>query len=266
MCCLTCAYFDPIEPEFHKKQREAGQCQSACGKKWHWHTAFRYVMEHDQNRPLQGACRLNPQPMAKASWDFCGQHEPVLDESNGWGIRKFNPQSGERSLKEWANRQYWNIRKGGDEGNHFNKRTRELEESNAELRRQLATARKRSAARLAKLQKNTTKKPKKTKLPPWAAYISKTEAWIAETDAVAAINRWNNELLTRIDLEVPANEQARLQIIIDQKIAEIIPPVAAAPSRQLPPPTQAWGELFAEVEKTLRQPPAMPILPLRLVS
>jgi hypothetical protein len=151
MCCLTCAYFDPIEPEAHKIARESGQCEAHCGREWDWYTAFRYIQSHEE--PLHGICRHNPVNVSKPSWGVCGQHKPVLSPDNGWGVRAFGRDS-DHSLLDWARKQYLNIKRGPE-----NRREQELlEQQNRELRRQLAIARKRSASRLAKLQKGA--KPK----------------------------------------------------------------------------------------------------------
>lgn len=150
MCCLTCAYFDPIESSEHRKEREANRCTSQCGKQWDWHTAFHYVGAHEE--PLFGICRHAPEGLRKASWDVCGQHYPVLPSlDNGWGVREFGSKDNDRSLMEFAQEQYLTIK-------NFNKtsengRIAALEEQNRALRKQLATARKRSAVRLARLQK-----------------------------------------------------------------------------------------------------------------
>lgn len=148
MCCLTCAYFNPTEPPEHKVEREANRCASRCGNEWNWHTAFRYVAEHDAL--LHGVCIHDPKKREMASWDVCGQHIPVLSGENGWGLREFKSSERDRSLVEWARDQYWMIKAGGP---NRNTRVAELEAQNQSLRNQLATARKRSASRLARLQK-----------------------------------------------------------------------------------------------------------------
>jgi hypothetical protein len=159
MCCLTCTYYDPTEPAAHKIARESGQCESQCGKEWDWHTAFRYVQSHSRGEPLYGVCRFNPEGVKKPSWDICGQHRPVLDvNSNGWGIQEYKQQCG---LMEWSRKQYLNIRdKVGRDARDYASREI-LRGENRDLRRQLAVARKRSASRLARLQKAAKVKPEK---------------------------------------------------------------------------------------------------------
>ena len=162
MCCLTCSYFSATEPPEHKAAREAGRCESSCGKEWSWATVFRYVQNHDTT--LSGYCRLNPNMQPVVSWEVCGQHRLVCGRDNGWGLHAFDIEKGQVSLVEWARRQYWHVKR--NEGDWRYRRMSELERTNGELRQQLAVARKRSASRLARLQKLQNKRPKpEPKLP-----------------------------------------------------------------------------------------------------
>jgi hypothetical protein len=160
MCCLTCSYFQAIEPPEHKAAREAGRCEGSCGKEWNWRTAILYVRNHKE--PLKGFCRFNPLAVETSPWGACGQHRPVLGKDNGWGIRAFD---GERDcgLMEWAIKGYRDLMRG-DSGDWSSRRLNYLEEMNGQLRQQLAAARKRSASRLARLQKNKKPRPE-PKLP-----------------------------------------------------------------------------------------------------
>lgn len=160
MCCLTCTYFDPTEPVEHKVRREAGLCEAHCGNEWSWHTALRYVQSHAE--PLHGVCRFNPEGVQKSSWGVCGQHKPVLNpQNNGWGITEYKSGAYDydhRGLMEWARQQYLNIKE--DKKSFDRERVEHLEEVNQALRKQLTTARKRSASRLARLQKAAKAEPK----------------------------------------------------------------------------------------------------------
>lgn len=166
MCCLTCTYFDPTEPEAHKIAREAGRCEAHCGKEWNWLTAIHYVQEHVE--PLHGVCRFSPEGVKKSSWGVCGQHKPILDpQDNRRGVTAFRPGDYSYSCKgliEWSQEQYRNIKQDKLQSHLTRQETRELERQNRELRRQLVTARKRSASRLAKLQKVAKVEPKPVEL------------------------------------------------------------------------------------------------------
>jgi hypothetical protein len=118
-----------------------------CGKEWNWHAAFRFVGSHEEL--LHGVCRLDPARIGKSSWDVCSRHQPVLEDENGWGVRKF--QSG--SLVEWGRKQYLNIKEFSARSKQRKSEFEKVSDENASLRRQLAAARKRSAGRLARLQK-----------------------------------------------------------------------------------------------------------------
>ena len=169
MCCLTCKYFDPTEPPEHKAAREAGNCEESCGKKWNCFTVFRFVQRHQDAR-LAGLCRFNPDPLKVWSWHACAQHQPVLDPlANGWGITAFGQHrttgghyNEQLSLTEWAAQQFWAIKRKEGDQTYQDQRISDLETSNRLLRNQLASARKRSASRLARLQK----KPKPDKPQP----------------------------------------------------------------------------------------------------
>jgi hypothetical protein len=162
MCCLTCSYFEATEPPDHKAAREAGRCEGSCGKKWDWHTIFRYVQNHDE--PLKGFCRLTPVRTPVVPWDACAQHHPVVGNYDSWNISAFDADR-DHGLVEWAVDQYTRLKR--KQYSWEVRRRTYLEEQNSELRQQLTVARKRSASRLArlqKLQKNNKPKPE-PKLP-----------------------------------------------------------------------------------------------------
>ena len=157
MCCLTCAYFQAVEPPEHKAAREAGKCEGACGDKWDWHTVFRYVQNHKE--PLKGFCLLNPVPTPTTPRNACGQHKPVLGSNNGWGVRAYDER--DRGLVEWATQQYRNVVLK-EYVTWEQERINHLQTMNTRLRQQLATARKRSESRLARLQKQKRKPDRKS--------------------------------------------------------------------------------------------------------
>jgi hypothetical protein len=158
MTCLICRYFQPVEPAQHKQDREAGRCESGCGKKWNTHTAINYVRNHGE---LEGWCRLHPEPKHFSYNHFCGDISVYEYFFMYWGVESFKPND---NLFEWAQKALEIVL-------HGNWRTRqhnELTEQNVELRRQLKQARKISASRLKRLQKIGNKpasEPEQPKLP-----------------------------------------------------------------------------------------------------
>jgi hypothetical protein len=158
MSCLVCKYFQPTEPEDHRRRRESGQCESNCGKEWNQYTAVRYYKNH--KRGLQGWCMFYPKPEQKESGHVCAQIDvPDYFYNSHWGLERIEPRE---HLFEWARKQMTNLVQTSWE----NRRIRELDETNMELRRQLAAARKVSASRLARLQKQPKpEKPKQLEQP-----------------------------------------------------------------------------------------------------
>jgi hypothetical protein len=145
MACLICRYFQPNEPAQHKKEREAGQCQSSCGNKWDQHTAINYVRNHGQ---LDGFCRLHPEPKLYGYNHVCGDvsvRKYFLNHH--WRVEPFGPQD---NLFEWACEALTVVLHGDDS---FLTQARRTEEQNVELRRKLKRAREISASRLKRLQK-----------------------------------------------------------------------------------------------------------------
>jgi hypothetical protein len=143
MTCLICRYFQAAEPPEHKQDREAGRCKSSCGNEWNQHTAISYVKNHGS---LDGWCLLHPEPKRFGYNHVCGDISVRGYFLRSWGVQAFNPDD---NLFEWA--------QGALEvvlhGNWRSQQTEELTNQNAELRRQLKSARKISASRLQRLQK-----------------------------------------------------------------------------------------------------------------
>ena len=145
MTCLICRYFQPTEPAQHKADREAGACQSNCGDKWNWYTARNYVKNHGD---LKGWCRAHPKPELVGFNHFCGDisvYEYLLNSR--WGVERFDKDD---NLFEWAQKQLTTVLHGTWEHRH-NER---IANENEQLKQQLKRARKISASRLARLQKN----------------------------------------------------------------------------------------------------------------
>lgn len=160
MACLVCRYFQPTEPPEHKQQREAGQCQSNCGNKWDQHTAISYVKNHGH---LEGWCRLHPEPRRCAYNHVCGDisvREHYLNHY--WCLEPFGSED---NIFEWAGKTLSTILHGSPW--RGSARVSELEESNAELRRQLKAARKISASRLKRLQKTKQPEPEQSPVEPF---------------------------------------------------------------------------------------------------
>lgn len=152
MPCLVCKYFQPTEPEQHKKLRESGHCESHCGREWSRYTAVQYVKNHKQD--LTGWCMLNPEGRPKQSGHVCGQVDiPSYYFNANWGLERIKE---DEHLFEWAQKQYTVLANG----THRDRRNAYLETDNAELRRQLQAARKISASRLKRLQKSEQPEPK----------------------------------------------------------------------------------------------------------
>jgi hypothetical protein len=144
MTCLICRYYQPIEPPEHRKQREAGRCQSFCGDDWNTHTAISYVREHGR---LDGWCRLHPEAKRFPSGHVCGDISVYEYFFKGWGVERFD--SGGDGLFEWASNALQTVL----HGNPQRQRERQLSTENTELKRQLKRAREVSASRLKRLQK-----------------------------------------------------------------------------------------------------------------
>lgn len=155
MPCLLCQYFQPIEPEDHKRLRLSGNCQHSCGDSWDFNTAVTYVRRH--RRVLDGFCRLNPQPLARSCADVCGQiafHLPYwVDGIHGPEDRSIH------TLVDWSREQMSILQDGTWDRRQLDKFREEM----PELKRQLKIARERSAARLAELKKLRSAKPHPTK-------------------------------------------------------------------------------------------------------
>jgi hypothetical protein len=144
MTCLICRYYQPAEPPQHKADREAGQCQSACGKKWNQFTAINYVKSHGS---LDGWCRLHPEAKRYAYNHVCGDISVCSYFLNsGWGVEPFEARD---NLFEWAQEALGTVL----HGTWNRQRSEELVEQNTELRRQLKRTREISASRLKRLQK-----------------------------------------------------------------------------------------------------------------
>jgi hypothetical protein len=165
MACLVCKYFDPIEPDEHKKLREAGQCEEHCGKDWNGHTAVHYVKNHRKN--IDGWCRWNPEAKRVISGHVCAQVDiPEFYYNHNWKLDRIEPNE---RLMEWTRKQY-RILTGLHNDTWEEKRLDYLEDQNQELRRQLEASRRISASRLDRLQKQAKPKPKLLELEPLPEY------------------------------------------------------------------------------------------------
>jgi hypothetical protein len=150
MSCLMCRYYRPIEPVEHREQRETGACERHCGKNWSQITAIRYVKDH--RKYLDGDCLLHPQSTKHRCNDVCGQIV-LVDYVTGpaWGIE----QPDKDNLFEWAASQMQTLL----DGTWRETRAKQLEDDNKRLRKQLKTARERSASRLERLRKTPEPEP-----------------------------------------------------------------------------------------------------------
>ena len=160
MTCLICRYFQPTEPPEHKAEREAGKCQSFCGREWDQHTAIRYVQNHGS---IQGWCRLQPEPRRCGYNHVCGSISVREYFYNPhWAVERFQPND---NLFEWASNALTTVLGGG---NPRYQDRRRLVDENKELRRQLKRAREISASRLERLQK-TNNEPEHKQEPEQAS-------------------------------------------------------------------------------------------------
>ena len=153
MTCLICRYFQPTEPPQHKLDREAGRCESHCGKEWDHHTAIRYIKNHGGQ--IDGWCRRHPEAKQVKHGHFCGDIS-VYDYfyNHHWAVEPIEPRQG---LFDWAQEALSTVLHGSARANWSVRRNKRLEEQNVELRRQLKQARKISMSRLERLQKNKPK-------------------------------------------------------------------------------------------------------------
>jgi hypothetical protein len=152
MPCLICRYFQPNEPAQHKQDREAGRCQSNCGKKWDQHTGINYVKNHGS---LEGWCFRYPEAKQVKYNHVCGEvsvREYFLNHY--WRVEPFQA---DKNLFEWAEKTLGIMLH--DNGDWNAQERARLEKQNIELRRQLKRAREISASRLKRLQKVKDDKP-----------------------------------------------------------------------------------------------------------
>ena len=146
MTCLICRHFQPTEPQEHKALREAGQCESNCGKRWHFRpTVINYLRNH--GGALQGWCRLNPESKSTPFNHFCGQISVFDWILNHWGVE---PPDLSEDMFEWAQKSLTTVLRGTPE----TQERKRLEQEVEELRRQLKRSREISASRLKRLQKS----------------------------------------------------------------------------------------------------------------
>ena len=152
MSCLFCVYYVATEPLQHRQQREAGTCPDGCARTgWTPANAMRYVKHTNTN--IAGECHVGAATLQKNCTDVCGKFE-VANRSAPYGL-KVNPRPDGQNLHEWAREQMhlW-IR-----GKPRDVRLEEAEQDVRGLRYQLAIARKRSAARMARIKKLEAKPP-----------------------------------------------------------------------------------------------------------
>jgi hypothetical protein len=156
MSCLFCTYYLAIEPPQHREQRLAGTCPDGCAAHAGWNPgdAMRYVKRTNEN--LAGQCHVEAAALQKRCSDICGKFE--LTEKGVPYNLEVRPRKPGEHLHEWAREQMLLWVRGQP-------RDRWLEMAQSEARRakrELAVARKRSAARLARL-KQLEAKPLKQK-------------------------------------------------------------------------------------------------------
>lgn len=163
MPCLICRYFQPIEPPEHRVQREARACEHNCGNKWDQHTAIRYYRNHQQH--LQGFCHLHPTAVKVSSGYVCAQIAPPEYFFNPhWALERLEPND---NLYEWTAKALGVLL----HGHWADAQNNRLADENRKLREQLKIARKRSAARLARLQK-TSKEPEGEPAPTYPRLVA----------------------------------------------------------------------------------------------
>jgi hypothetical protein len=157
MSCLFCTYFTATEPVEHRQQREAGTCPDGCGRsEWTPANAMRYVKRTNAN--LVGDCRVGAATLQKYCTGICGEFELVEKEAP-YELRVTPRKPGEH-LHEWAREQMrlW------IHGTYRDNQLAEAQQAARWLKRELAAARKRSAARLEKIRKLEGKSAKRPRL------------------------------------------------------------------------------------------------------
>ena len=142
MSCLFCRYFEPIEPEQHKKDREARRCRAGCGNEWSIHTAGAYVRAHNMN--LEGLCHLEPQLVKVKANDVCSHIDP-LEYVNGTRPDRIDPNE---NLSDWSR----SLMNRHVHGTWREQQEAHLRAQNAELKALLKVSRERSRKRMERIQ------------------------------------------------------------------------------------------------------------------
>jgi len=144
MTCIVCRYFQPIEPAQHKADREAGRCESHCGKRWTRTTAINCIREHTL-LDLEGWCRLHPKPEKVHHRHFCGQVSVLDYFHRHWGVERIGS---DEDMFQWAQETLNVVMHGTWES----QQARRTEEENEELKRKLKRVQEISASRFKRLQ------------------------------------------------------------------------------------------------------------------